>query len=96
MTDIDAREAAEALSDISDIARRVRQSRTYDIASQMIILWGVLVLAGNLANDGWPRQGGTIWIGANLLGLVGSLASPSASRAEKADKGLDSASWLPS
>jgi len=74
MTDIDARQAAQALSEIDDIVRRVRQSRTYDIASLMIILWGVLVLAGNLANYGWPRQGAAIWIGVNLLGTVGSLA----------------------
>jgi hypothetical protein len=74
MTSIDAREAAQALSDISDIVRRVRQSRTYDVASQMIILWGVLVLAGNLANYIWPRQAGFIWLGVNLLGVVGSVA----------------------
>jgi len=74
MTDIDARQAAQALSEIDDIVRRVRQSRTYDIASLMIILWGVLVFAGNLANYGWPRQGAAIWIGVNLLGTVGSLA----------------------
>jgi len=74
MTDIDARQAAQALSEIDDIVRRVRQSRTYDVASLMIILWGVLVLAGNLANYGWPRQGAAIWIGVNLLGTVGSLA----------------------
>lgn len=74
MSSIDAREAAQALSDINDIVRRVRQSRTYDVASQMIILWGVLVLAGNLLNYGWPRQGAAIWIGVNLLGVVGSLA----------------------
>lgn len=74
MTDVDAREAARALSDIDDIVRRVRQSRTYEIASLMIILWGVLVLAGNLANYSWTRQGPAIWIGVNLVGMAGSLA----------------------
>jgi hypothetical protein len=74
MTSIDAREAAQALSDINDIVRRVRQSRTYDVASQMIILWGALVLAGNLANYISPRQAGYIWIGVNFLGVAGSLA----------------------
>jgi hypothetical protein len=74
MTDIDAREAAQALREINDIVRRVRQSRTYDIASLMIILWGVLVLSGNLANYAWPRQAAAIWIGVNLLGTAGSLA----------------------
>jgi hypothetical protein len=74
MTDIDAREAAQALREIDDIVRRVRQSRTYDIASLMIILWGVLVLAGNLSNYAWPRQAAAIWIAVNFLGTAGSLA----------------------
>ena len=74
MTDIDARQAAAALSDIEQIKERVRRSRTYDVASQMIILWGALVLAGNLGNYGWPRQAGYIWIAVNLLGMAGSIA----------------------
>ena len=49
MTNIDPREAAQALDDIEHIVQRVRKSRTYDIASQMMILWGVLVVAGNLS-----------------------------------------------
>ena len=74
MSDIDAKQAAQALSDIQDIVERVRRSRSYDIASQMIILWGGLVLAGNAANFVWPRQAGYIWIAVNLLGVAGSLA----------------------
>ena len=30
------------------MVRRVRQSRIYDLASQIMIMWGVLVFAGNL------------------------------------------------
>jgi hypothetical protein len=74
MTRIDAKEAASALSDIEAIVQRVRQSRTYDIASLMMILWGVLVFAGNVANFAWPRYGGYIWIGVNAAGVVGSFA----------------------
>jgi hypothetical protein len=72
MTSIDAKEAASALSDIASIAHRVRQSTTYHIASLMLILWGVLVFAGNVANYLWPPQGGIIWIAVNALGLLGS------------------------
>ena len=50
MTSIDSREASEALSDIIDIVRRVRQSTIYNLASLMLILWGVLVFAGNIAS----------------------------------------------
>ena len=50
MTDFGPKEAAQALNDIQDIVQRVRQSRIYDIASQIMIAAGVLVLAGNVAN----------------------------------------------
>lgn len=73
MTGIDPRDAAQALSDIERIVERVRQSRTYDIASLMMILWGVLVLAGNLATFAWPHFGSYIWIGVNAVGAVGSI-----------------------
>ena len=74
MTGIDPREAAQALDDIEQIVQRVRRSRTYDIASQMMILWGVLVIAGNIATFAWPRHGGYIWIAINTLGAFGSVA----------------------
>jgi hypothetical protein len=74
MTSIDAKEAASALSDIASIAHRVRQSTTYNLASLMLILWGVLVFAGNVATYLWPQQGGYIWIVANALGFLGSCA----------------------
>jgi hypothetical protein len=74
VTSIDPREAAQALNDIEQIVARVRRSRTYDIASQMMILWGVLVIAGNLLTFGWPRYGGYIWIGVNTAGALGAIA----------------------
>src|SRR6202035_2327287 len=74
MTDIDAREAASALSDIESIVQRVRQSTIYNFASLMLILWGALIFAGNIACEFWPRQGGYIWIAVNVLGCAGSFA----------------------
>jgi hypothetical protein len=74
MTSIDAKEAASALSDIASIAHRVRQSTTYNPASLMLILWGVLVFAGNVATYLWPQQSGYIWIAVNALGFAGSCA----------------------
>jgi hypothetical protein len=71
MTSVDAKEAASALSDIEQIVRRVRQSRVYDLASQIMIMAGVLVFAGNLANWAWPRYGGYVWISVNVLNVVG-------------------------
>ena len=74
MTGIDPREAASALSDIDTIARRVRQSTIYNLASLMLIWWGALILAGNIATDLWPRQGGYIWITVNAVGMAGTFA----------------------
>jgi hypothetical protein len=71
MTDIDAKQAASALSEIDDIVRRVRQSRIYDLASQIMIMSGMLVFAGNLANWARPRYGGYVWISVNALNVVG-------------------------
>jgi hypothetical protein len=74
VTDISAKEAAQALNDIEEIVQRVRQSRTYEIASLMAILWGILVFAGNLATWLAPRQGGYIWIGVNVVGVASVFA----------------------
>jgi hypothetical protein len=71
---IDSKEASAALSDINEIVARVRQSRIYDIASQMMILWGILVCAGNIATFIALSYGSYIWIAINLLGVAGTAA----------------------
>lgn len=71
---IESREAAAALDDIEQIVRRVRQSRIYDLASQMLIMWGALVFAGNIASFLWPRYAGYLWIAVNAIGIAGSFA----------------------
>jgi hypothetical protein len=72
MTSIDAKQAASALSDIDAIVHRVRQSRTYHIASLMLILWGALVFAGNIASVLLPRYAAYVWIAVNAAGIAGS------------------------
>jgi hypothetical protein len=71
---IDSNEASEALHDIDDIVRRVRQSQIYNIASLIMILWGVLVFAGNIATWLWPRPGYHIWILVDVVGILGTIA----------------------
>lgn len=71
---IDSQQASAALDDINDVVRRVRQSRIYEIASLIIMIWGVLVSAGYVANYLWPRQGYTIWTIVDLGGLAVSVA----------------------
>ena len=89
MTDIDAKEAAQALNDIELVVSRVRQSRTYEIASQMMILWGVLVFLGNIATFASPRYGGYIWIGVNTVGALGAIAISMFRFPGAAGKGFD-------
>ena len=89
MTDIDVKEAAQALNDIELIVQRVRQSRTYEIASQMMILWGVLVFLGNIATLLAPRHAGYIWIGVNTVGALGAIAISMFRFPGAAGKGFD-------
>src|ERR1700759_1945813 len=67
---IDSREAQAALADINDMVARVRQSRIYDVASQIMIVAGVMVLAGNIGTYIAPRYAYYIWPGINVLNVV--------------------------
>jgi hypothetical protein len=89
MTSIDPKEAAAALSDIDSIVHRVRQSWIYDIASQIMIVWGVLVFAGNVATSVGPGYAGAIWISVNLLGAVGTVAISASGVARDGSHGFD-------
>jgi hypothetical protein len=71
---IDSKQAIEALNEIDAVVRRVRQSRIYNVASLMLIMWGALVFSGNIASHLWPREAGYVWIAVNAVGVAGSLA----------------------
>jgi hypothetical protein len=71
---IDSKQASEALGEINEIARRVRQSTTYQLSSLLIILWGVLVFAGNLATWLSPGNARYAWIAVYVVGIAGSFA----------------------
>ena len=68
---IDSREASEALADINDTVRRVRQSRIYDLASQLMIMWGVLVSIGYLVTYFMPRYAYVGWVVIYIIGIGG-------------------------
>jgi len=68
---IDSREASEALADIDDVVRRLRQSRIYDLASQLMVMWGALVFAGYLFAWFMPRYAGIGWISVYVVGIAG-------------------------
>ena len=71
---IDRKQAAEALDDIDAVVRRVRQSRIYNLASLMLIMWGALVFAGYILSFLSPRHGFMIWIALDVAGIAGSFA----------------------
>jgi hypothetical protein len=74
MTSIDSKDAASALKDINDVARRVRQSRIYNLTSLIMIMWGVLVFAGHLVEHVLPRDARWSWLVVAVLGIAGSFA----------------------
>lgn len=74
MTSIDPREAVSALSDVKDIVRRVRQSRIYNLASLIMMMWGALTFAGYVASFLSPRTAGYGWLAVYVAGIAGSFA----------------------
>jgi FtsH-binding integral membrane protein len=80
MTGIDPEEAASALSDIDAIVGRVRQSRIYDLASQMLVIWGALTFAGYLVTWLSPRSATYAWIAVYVAGIAGSVAINASNR----------------
>ena len=71
---IDSKQASEALTEIDEIVGRVRQSRIYNLASLIMIMWGVLVVAGYVATYLSPRSGSYFWTAVYLAGIAGSFA----------------------
>ena len=86
---IDSKQAADALSDIDDIVRRVRQSQIYDTASQLMLLWGALVFAGNLVTYLTPRYADYAWILVYVGGVAGSAAVSVVNRAKSGVRSFD-------
>jgi uncharacterized membrane protein YeaQ/YmgE (transglycosylase-associated protein family) len=87
--DIDSREAASALSDISDISRRVRQSTIYQLSGLMLIMWGALTFAGYVASYLSPRHAGHGWIAVYVAGIVGTIVISPLNRARSGIRTFD-------
>ncbi|MBC9881553.1 hypothetical protein G8O24_29955 [Bradyrhizobium sp. INPA01-394B] len=85
---IDSKEASAALADIDDIVQRVRQSRIYDLASRIIILWGVLMFVANIATWLAPRGAYYFWL-ADVLGIAGSFAISAVNQASTGVRSFD-------
>lgn len=86
---IDSQQATEALADIDDMVRRVRQSRIYELASQLMVMWGVLVFAGYLLTYLAPRYAGVGWIAVYVIGIAGWGASSAINRPKSGVSSFD-------
>lgn len=86
---IDRRQAAVALADIDDVVRRVRQSRTYQLASLMLMLWGPLTAVGYVVSWAWPTYAGYGWVLIDLIGVAGSFAISARDRARTGTPSFD-------
>jgi hypothetical protein len=71
---IDREQAQSALADITDIADRVRQSRFYQHASLMLMLWGALTFVGYAISFAAPARGGNAFAVVFVAGILGSVA----------------------
>ena len=89
MTSIDSKDAASALNEINEIAGRVRQSRIYNLASLMLIMWGALVFAGHLVAHVLSQNALLIWLAVTVLGTAGSFAISASTRARTGVRTFD-------
>ena len=88
-TIIDSQQASEALSEINEIARRVRQSRIYNLASMIMIMWGVLTFAGYLVTYLAPRYAGYGWLAVYAAGIAGSIVVSASQHARSGVRTFD-------
>jgi len=86
---IERQEAAEALNEVAQIARRVRRSRIYQLSSSLMVLWGALVIAGNMGSFLWPRSAGFLWLGVHATGIAGSFALSAVSYSRTGSRTFD-------
>jgi hypothetical protein len=89
MTGIDPKEAASALSAIDAIVSRVRQSRIYDLASLLLVMWGALTFAGYLVTYLSPRSAGYAWIAVYVAGILGSIVIGASNRERSGVRAFD-------
>jgi hypothetical protein len=86
---IDAKQAAAALGEIESIAHRVKQSRFYQFASWMLVLWGGLTAAGYVATFLWPRFASYAWSAVYVAGIAGSFAISAVNRSRSGVRTFD-------
>jgi hypothetical protein len=67
-------EAAAMLADVDSVVTKVKQSRIYRSAAQIIILWGAVNLVRDAAIATAPAWFGPRWFLIDAVGIIGTLA----------------------
>ena len=70
---ISPNEAQAMLADVDGVVARVKQSRIYHIASGILILWGLFVIAGDLLALVAGPWTGISWALVDIAGLLATL-----------------------
>lgn len=73
MMAVSQQEARESLGLVQDAATRTRRVVAAGYASNLLILWGLIWMAGFTALHFAPRQGGTLFAILDGLGLLGTV-----------------------
>ncbi len=71
---ISPNEAGAMLADVEAIVARVKQSSIYRRSSAILMLWGAIVVAGNLFALAAPRWAGVGWLVADAFGAAATFA----------------------
>jgi hypothetical protein len=71
---INREEADAVLADVATTIRKVKRSRQYRMAGAAMILWGAIVFVAQLICVEAPRSSGKIWLIADFLGIIGTIA----------------------
>jgi hypothetical protein len=66
-------EAAAMLADVETVVAKVKQSRIYRSAAQIIILWGVVNVVRDLLIGAAPAWFGPRWFLIDAIGIIGTL-----------------------
>lgn len=70
--EVTKQEAQGALDEISRVSEKTRQALAQGPSPQILMLWGLVWVVGNVATQFAPMKGGLVWMVAGSLGAVGT------------------------
>ena len=71
--EVSKQEAQAALNEIASISERTKRTLTSGASPEVLILWGLVWVVGNLATHFEPRLVGLIWTAIGSVGVLGTI-----------------------